>query len=204
VKYTARVDDRTETREGSLIDAINEWRTVRTPFDDSQRREFYRRVQRALHDRQPVVITWDVDFNALENDEGDRQGSFNLTTLQESGGPGRQGGHMTVLEDYEAETEEFGTLAAGVTLDPNDPADAAKLEAAMLDGTKITKLRTKNSWGANRPDREFAPGFPGYHDLWTDYLEGPIDWCPDEDNKTEENCTGESTPLRAVLLPPGY
>ena len=68
---------------------------------------------------------------------------------------------MTVLHDYEAETEEYGVLAAGVTLDPNDPADAAKLEAALLPTTKIKLLRTKNSWGGDRADRAFAPGFPG-------------------------------------------
>ena len=65
------------------------------------------------HDRQPVVITWSVDFNALENQAGERQGSFNLTTLREAGRPGGQGGHMTVLEDYAAKTQEFGLLAAG-------------------------------------------------------------------------------------------
>lgn len=204
VRYTERVGDRTEQRDATVIDAIASWRTVRTPFAESGRRGFLKRVQRALHDRQPVIVTWDVDFNALENTENGREGSFNLQTLQDAGGPGRQGGHMTVLEDYEAETLEFGTLAAGVTLDPTDPGDAAKLEAALLDSTKIKLLRTKNSWGANRPDREFAPGFPGYHDLWMDYLDGPIQWCPGEDDKTEENCTGESVPLRAVLLPPGY
>lgn len=204
VRYTRRANGQTAVADATLLDAISEWNEVRYPFGDSARRDFLRRVQRALHDRQPVVITWDVDFNALENDAGERQGSFNMTTLAESGKPGRQGGHMTVLEDYEAETDEFGLLEAGVTLDPNDPADAAKLEAALLDSTKITKLRIKNSWGANRPDREFAPGFPGYHDLWMDYMNGPIPFCPGEDNPTNETCTGESVPLRNVMLPPGY
>ena len=111
---------------------------------------------------------------------------------------------MTVLEDYEAETVEFGLLEAGKTLDPTDAADAEKLAAALRDDTKITKLRIKNSWGANRPDREFAPGFPGYHDLWMDYMNGPIAFCPNEDDKTGDNCTGESVPLRSVMLPPGY
>ena len=204
VRYTERVAGQTQGREATLLDAIAEWNEVRYPFDEAGRREFLRRVQLALHDRQPVVITWDVDFNALENGAGERQGSFNLQTLQEAGGPGRQGGHMTVLEDYEAETVDFGLLEAGVTLDPNDPTDAAKLEAALLDSTRITKLRIKNSWGAQRPDREFAPGFPGYHDLWMDYMNGPIAFCPGEDNPTPESCTGESVPLRAVMLPPGY
>lgn len=111
---------------------------------------------------------------------------------------------MTVLEDYAAETVAFGLLEAGVTLDPAKPADAAKLEAALLDSTKITLLRTKNSWGSNRPDREFAPGFPGYHDLWMDYLNGPIRFCPDVEDKDDTNCLDETVPLRDVMLPPGY
>ena len=27
-------------------------------------------------------------------------------------------------------------------------------------------------------DRAAAQGFPGYHDLYMDYLNGPITWCP--------------------------
>jgi hypothetical protein len=162
------------------------------------------RVQRALHDGQPVVITWDVDFNALENGAGELAGSFNLQTLEAAGAPGRQGGHMTVLEDYAAETDDFGLLEAGVTLDPEDAQDAEKLEAALLDSTEIKFLRIKNSWGADRPDRQFAPGFPGYHDLYLDYLDGPIPFCPNQEDATNDNCNGESTPLRNVMLPPGY
>jgi hypothetical protein len=204
VSYTKLVNGQTEQVETDLLEAISSWRTVNYPFDSSRRRDFLKRVQRALHDGQPVVITWDVDFNALENDLNGREGSFNMETLENTGKPGRQGGHMTVLEDYEAETVEFGTLKAGDTLDPADPDDARKLEAALLDSTEIKLLRIKNSWGADRPDREFAPGFPGYHDLWMDYMNGPIRFCPGEDDKSEENCTGESTPLRSVMLPPGY
>lgn len=203
VRFTERRSGQTAVRDASLVDAIESWNQIRYPFDSAGRREFLRRVQRALHDRQPVIITWDVDFNALENADGERQGSFNMQTLEESGAPGHQGGHMTVLEDYAAETEQFGLLEAGVTLDPTD--DAAKLSAALLDSTRVTLLRVKNSWGKNRPDREFAPGFPGYHDLWMDYLNGPIRWCPDApEPKTDDSCTGESIPLREVLLPPGY
>jgi hypothetical protein len=205
VRYTESVGGQTRVKDATIVDAIAGWRTARYPFDAAGRRQFLRRVQRALHDRQPVVITWNVDFNALENSANERQGSFNLTTLADNGGPGGQGGHMTVLEDYAAETQQFGLLAAGVTLDPGEPADAARLEAALLDSTKVTLLRVKNSWGAARPDREFAPGFPGYHDLWMDYLNGPIRYCPDvKDTKDDDNCRGETVPLREVMLPPGY
>jgi hypothetical protein len=205
VRYTERVSSQTRPRDATLVDAIDEWNNVRYPFDSSGRRAFLRRVQQALHDRQPVVITWDVDFNALENSDGELQGSFNLETLGAAGAPGRQGGHMTVLEDYAAETDEFGMLEAGVTLNPSSSSDAAKLSAALLDSTRIVLLRVKNSWGSDRPDREFAPGFPGYHDLRMDYMNGPIRWCPDaEEPKSDDNCFGESVPLREVLLPPGY
>jgi hypothetical protein len=204
VQYTENVDGDTQTQDANLLDAIGSWHEVRYPAHPSARRAFLRRVQLALHDRQPVVITWDVDFNALENQAGERQGSFNLQTLQEAGAPGSQGGHMTVLEDYQAQTVEFGLLEAGVTLDGTDPVDAEKLEAALLDSSTIQFLRVKNSWGTMRPDSEFAQGFPGYHDLWMDYLDGPIPFCPDAVDPTNESCDGESIPLWAVLLPPGY
>jgi hypothetical protein len=205
VKYSERKSDGTTVHHSAqLVDAISDWDTARYPSSSSARRTFLQRVQRALHDRQPVVITWDVDFNALENYDEERGGSFNMKTLEDAGGPGRQGGHMTVLEDYAAITDEFGLIEAAKTLDPANEEDAAKLEALLLPSTKITLLRTKNSWGANRPDRQFAPGFPGYHDLWMDYLNGPIKFCPDVDDKTEENCRGETNPLNSVMLPPGY
>lgn len=204
VRYTERVNDQTEVRDTNLVEAITSWEEVRYPFAQSGRRAFLQRVQRALHDGQPVVITWDVDFNALENGAGELAGSFNLQTLEAAGAPGRQGGHMTVLEDYAAETDDFGLLEAGVTLDPENAQDAEKLEAALLDSTEIKFLRIKNSWGADRPDRQFAPGFPGYHDLYLDYLDGPIPFCPNQEDATNDNCNGESTPLRNVMLPPGY
>lgn len=204
VQFTSRRNGQAEIVDTNLVEAISSWQEVSYPFNKSRRRGFLQRVQRALHDRQPVVITWDVDFNALENDLGERQGAFNLQTLEEAGAPGRQGGHMTVLEDYEAETEQFGVLEAATTLDPTDPQDAEKLEAALLDSTQIKFLRIKNSWGTNSPSNEVDPGFAGYHDLWMDYLDGPIPFCPGAEDPSNESCDGESIPLRAVLLPPGY
>src|SRR5690606_37397578 len=67
VRYTRRAGGQPEAVDASLLDAIAGWSEVRYPFGDTARRDFLRRVQLALHDRQPVVITWDVDFNALEN-----------------------------------------------------------------------------------------------------------------------------------------
>lgn len=212
VQYAELVDGEVTYKDTTLDVAIREWRVISYPRSSwqgedelgAERREFQIRVQRALHAAQPVVITWDVDFNAMENRQNELQGSFNLTTLDWSGKPGRQGGHMTVLEDYQAVTEEFGLLKAGDTLDPNDPDDAQKLDALLDPSTSLEFFRIKNSWGALRPDREFAPGFPGYHDLYFDYLDGPISWCPSTEDKTTENCTGTSVPLRNVMVGPGF
>jgi hypothetical protein len=211
VQYTERdTDPDAPTVKNTTLDvAIDDWREAYYPSYGgnvaSQRRSFLVRVQKALHDRQPVVITWDVDFNAMEGLDPETKGSFNLTTLKNAGRPGRQGGHMTVLEDYQAVTEEFGTLAAGVTLDPTDPDDQAKLDAALLPSTQVSFLRIKNSWGALRDDRASAPGFPGYHDLYLDYLNGPIAWCPDAaEPKSSSSCSGKSNPFDNVVLPPGY
>lgn len=185
-----------------LTQAMGEWR--QQYYSSSDQRAFLLRVQRALHDAQPVVITWFVDFNAMENRDNERKGSFNMTTLGEMG-PGRQGGHMTVLEDYQATLEDGTLLAAGKTLDPQDPADKALLDKALSPSTKIQFLRVKNSWGAARPDRAFAPGMPGYHDLYLDYLNGPVKRCAEKNGETDTtNCPYEHTPLQNVVLPPGY
>jgi len=213
VQYTERETDPNvgKVKKTNLLTAMDEWQEDSYPSWgsgaelDQDRRTFQIRVQKALHDRQPVVITWDVDFNAMEGSDPAFRGSFNMTTLKKAGGPGHQGGHMTVLEDYDAVTEQYGELKAGVTLDPSNPDDQAKLEAALLPSTVIKFFRIKNSWGAFRDDRSSAPGFPGYHDLYMDYMNGPITFCPDvESTKTAENCTGTTIPFNAVMLPPGY
>ncbi len=209
VRYTERKTNAKvpTVKDTTLNIALNEWTTVSYPSygGETARRSFQIRVQKALHDAQPVVITWSVDFNAMESYDPVLKGSFNLTTLKNAGKPGRQGGHMTVLEDYEAVTEQFGLLPAGTTLDPSVPNDREKLDAALLPSTEIKFFRIKNSWGALRDDRSSAPGFPGYHDLYMDYLNGPITWCPDvEGAKTAENCKGTSTPFSHVVVPPGY
>lgn len=205
VAYNERKTDpnKATLKNTTLKVAVDEWRTAFYPSSTNERRNFQIRVQKALHDRQPVIITWMVDFNAMEGGTGPMQGSFNLDTLKRSGAAGHQGGHMTVLEDYQAVTKEFGELKAGVTLDP--VADKAKLDAALLPSTTITFWRIKNSWGAFRDDRSSAPGFPGYHDLYQSYLNGPIGWCPDApEPHTSKNCTGSTVPWENVVLPPGY
>ncbi len=205
VWYTDRSSGSTVERKTTLDAALDAWSPSGYPSaGGSARRTFQIRVQRALHDRQPVVMVWNVDFNAMEGGQGELQGSFNMTTLGKAGHPGGQGGHMTVLEDYEATTQQYGVLKAGVTLDPKKPEDKAKLDAALLPSSAIRFLRIKNSWGALNEAATSAPGFPGYHDLYLDYLNGPIAWCPDLEPKDPAKCTALETPWTDVVLPPGY
>ncbi len=83
--------------------AFSEWTTIFYPSGDEARRSALIRLQRAAHANEPVILSWFVDFNALEYDKTNPfYGSFNLATLKTKAQPGRQGGHMVVLEDYEA------------------------------------------------------------------------------------------------------
>ena len=176
-------------REGKFA-----WNELTYPTDATGRRAFWKRVQKALHDGQPVITSWKVDFNALNS-----ASVFSYDELQRRG-PGKQGGHMTVMHDYQAEVPGVGLLKAG------EPATADQMAKALADGTKIQFVRVKNSWGGIRPDRWNAAAIPGYHDLELKYLEGPIKECADgADGHTDTtNCTGSVTPLWDVVLPAGY
>ena len=190
----------------TLDRAIREWREVRYPATAFSRRAMQIRLQRALHDRQPAILNWFVDFNALESEVGlPLSGSFTLAKLDNK--PGRQGGHMVVFEDYEAKLASGDVLKAGVTLDPTKAADATKLSEALRTDTEVSFFRIKNSWGKNRTDRGFAPGFPGYHDLYMDYLNGPVKQCTETENLVplaERGCDYDSTPLQSLIMPSGY
>ena len=105
------------------------------------------------------------------------------------------------------------TLKAVATVFP-DERFAAAFSAQVVGlhvgngldpATEIQFLRIKNSWGGARPDRAFAPGMPGYHDLYLDYLNGPIARCVETDGVTDtSNCPTQTTPLQNMVLPPGY
>jgi len=181
----------------TLADAARDWRQTSYNAND---RQFLIRIQKALHATQPVIVSWFVDFNAMENREGPLRGSFNMKTLGDFG-PGRQGGHMTVFEDYQAKLPDGTVLKAGDTLAGDDP----RLTKALDPRAQIEFFRVKNSWGAARPDRAFAPGMPGYHDLYMDYLNGPVKKCAEKNGQTDTtNCPTSQTPLKYVILPPGY
>jgi hypothetical protein len=202
-RTVSRRTERVDIVQSTVSRAMTDWRTAYYWPED---RATLQRAQRALHARQPAILTWDVDFNAMEsNPTSELRGSFNLATLQSHGAPGSQGGHMVVLEDYEVDTTDYGRLLAGQTLDPTLSDDAAKLAAALRDDSQVRFWRVKNSWGTARPDRGSAPGFPGYHDLYMDYLNGPIAWCPDADRSAPDfKCTQTTVPLQSFVLPPGF
>src|SRR5690606_12624597 len=81
-----------------------------TPAQVEARADLMRRVLTALNDRQPVVMTFMVDFNALDAEDA----TFKLSALEDAGGPGSQGGHMVVLEDYTVtDAPGYGDIGEG-------------------------------------------------------------------------------------------
>jgi hypothetical protein len=193
-----------ETRTGTLSDAIGErdwdlewgrrkglwaWNEHHYPRDPASRREFQIRFQKAMHAKQPVVISWFIDFNA-------QQGSAFRAPPTSTG---RQGGHVTVLEDYQVkDVPGFGVLAAGV-----DESRPEALQAALAPEAKIEFLRTKNSWGElGGPTSDFR----GYLDLYMPYLDGPVTQCTDPPAGTtgERTCVDDHVPLWRAALPPGF
>ena len=181
----------------TLAEAVAQWKYTSYPSSSNVtgRRSFQQRFQRALHDSQPILMSWFVDFKAM-----DREGRF-LKPPETPGTAHDQGGHMTVMEDYEAtDVPGYGTLPAGV-LETRPEALAAALDPAA----KISFIRIKNSWG----DYRSVAGFPdkGYHDLYMEYLDADLKTCTEADPaKPEEpvTCDGSKQALRAVVLPPGY
>lgn len=161
------------------------WRSTNYPADTTGRTNFWKRVFRAMNDGHPVIVSWLVDFNAL-----DANGNFTLAQLTTAGTPGRQGGHLTVAEDYTVDNVPgFGSLGIGML--------SAAQRSAAVNGT-LNFLRIKNSWGTDRPDRA---SHNGYYDLYATYLNGPIAW------KTSEMpmaSTRPQAPLDQAILPPGY
>lgn len=170
------------------------WVEVTYPTSASDRRAFWKRVQRALHDAQPVLTTWDVDFNAFVSDS-----RFSLSGLERLG-PSPVGGHITVMHDYQALVPEIGLLPAGRR------ATAEEMEKALADETKIEFVRVKNSWGGLGSVATERGVLAGYHDLELTYLNGPIQACPKNEvtGVLDMDRCKSTIPLKHVVLPPGY
>jgi hypothetical protein len=178
----------------TLAESMKQWNEASYPYYGSptSKRTYLKRLQRAVHDRQPLIITWFVDFNALDN-----QGRFAAPPTT----PGSQGGHMVVIEDYQInDVPGVGTLKAGELV-----TDPAILNAALSNQAKIEFIRVKNSWGAYRVDRQFVEGFAGYHDLYMAYLDASIKQCNSKDGRTDTtDCPYTRTPFTSVIFPSGY
>jgi hypothetical protein len=191
VKTVVRSGATTTTVDATLADVLPggryAWRAFDYPgtWNASARPAAMRRLLTALNADAPVIISWLVDFNAL-----DSAGAFRLAQLRTAGRPGRQGGHLTVLHDYQVTLPGGRVLAAG---QPASPADRAAAANVMPDF-----LRVKNSWGVSRSDRA---SMQGYYDLDLPYLHGPIAWT-DESNP---NATpAQHAPLNEMILPSGF
>lgn len=175
---------------GTLADVLTggqyAWRGVDYPglWNTSARPAAMRRMLRALNADAPVIVSWLVDFNAL-----DSNGAFRMSQLERAGRPGRQGGHMTVLHDYQVRFENGDVLAAGT------PASAEDRARALTGDVEF--LRVKNSWGVSRSDRASQAG---YYDLYLDYLHGPISWV----NESRPQNPSMQGPLNEMILPPGF
>jgi len=173
--------------DGTLADVVPggryAWRSASYPSSSSGRTDFHRRVMNALNARQPVVISWLVDFNFRSN------GTFQVPTPVPMAG--RQGGHLTILEDYQTTIRQQGqpdrVLRAG------EMASEADQNLAVQYGT-LDFYRIKNSWGQGT-DPSGTGDFAGYYDLYSNYLNGPITWTADN---------AQRIPLSSVVLPPGF
>ena len=113
-------------------------------------------IKQALNDGQPVVIGFQIDFNAV-----DQNGLFNLSTYAAQGA-GTKGAHMVVLSDYTVkDAPNYGTL-------PEGNLSAEKKQAA-IEG-KLEYLVAKNSWGSteSRKDRPWIRD--GYSRISWDFL----------------------------------
>ncbi len=178
-------------------DASSKWRVAGFPAvygedsavsvaNQAQRTALLKRVMRALNDKKPVVMTMMIDFNALDVEDA----TFKKSLVDEVG-PGGQGGHMVVLEDYTVkDVPGIGEIGEGDV--------SPELKAAALLGT-VTKFKAKNSWGKDRPERGLTDGYTSFD---ADYLFGQLAWKNSEDS--DENDVSYYTTLTDFVLPPGY
>lgn len=163
------------------------WNEVSYPSAATGRRDVQRRMQAAMHEGMPVIMSWFVDFAALS------QNRF----LAPPTSPGHQGGHMTVVEDYQiSQVPGFGTLAAGTLV-----TDPKALAAALDPSAKIEFIRIKNSWGLGLAPNEASAEFRGYYDLYAAYLDGSLTKCTEANGEpcgTKSQVAG----VTSFVLPP--
>ncbi len=190
-------------RNISLADAIGEpsssfnflqrkgkyaWNEVSYPTSATSKRDYLARMQKAMHAGMPVIMVWFVDFAGM-----DSQNRF----MAPPATPGRQGGHMTVVEDYQInDVPGFGTLAAGTLI-----TDQKALDAALSPSAKIEFIRIKNSWGSSLAPPNATDDQRGYYDLYMPYLDGPLTRCT-ESNGDKCGIKSKVPGLTGLVLPP--
>ncbi|MFO0547004.1 MAG: C1 family peptidase [Polyangiaceae bacterium] len=164
------------------------WNEQSYPTTAKDRREFFRKMQRSLNVGMPVIMVWYVDFNAL-----DSQNRF----MQPPATPGHQGGHMTVLEDYQvSNVPGYGTLAAGTLVTDNKALEASLDEKATIDFVRI-----KNSWGTSLAPPNASNDLRGYYDIYKKYLDGPLTKCTESNgDKCGTKTTGPG--ITSMVFPP--
>jgi hypothetical protein len=164
------------------------WKEELYPATATERRAFLKRMQRALHDGVPPLLSFTVDFSALQGN------SFAIIPTT----PGRQGGHMVAVSDYQAENVPgFGTLLAGKLEERPEV-----LEAALADEVIIPFIRVKNSWGPTGAGPEFSVS--GHYDLTMKYLNGPIKNCLTATGDMDRNNCKDEVPFGSMIFPAGY
>jgi len=187
----------------SLADAIGEpassfnvlqrkgkyaWNELNYGTTETSRRDVLKKMQKSMHAGMPVIMVWFVDFAAM-----DSKNQF----LAPPTTPGRQGGHMIVVEDYQASNVPgFGTLAAGTLV-----TDQKALDAALSSEAKIDFIRIKNSWGTSLSPNSTGEELRGYHDLYKAYLDGPLTKCT-ESNGDKCGIKSKTAGLTSFVLPP--
>jgi hypothetical protein len=165
------------------------WKEQYYPTSATARRSFQISAQKALHLKLPVIMTWFVDFAAMGSDK---------TFKAPPATPGRQGGHMTVVEDYQiSNVPGYGTLQAGVEV-----TDPKALQAALDPKATIDFIRIKNSWGSDLAPQGAADDFKGFHDLFLPYLNGPLKECTGKDPAKPCTTSRNTSGLLAFVLPP--
>jgi hypothetical protein len=140
-----------------LSEEMPRWREATAPTAAADRRGYVRKVQKALHDGNPVLVVWNVDWESRDRVAG--------TFPKMQPAAKIDGVHMTVLEDYQAAyVPNVGLLPAGVTV-----SDPKILDAALSNQAEATFFRIKNSWG-NTGDPSGTGLYKGYADLYAPYL----------------------------------
>lgn len=164
------------------------WNEVAYPTTAAARRDVQIRMQKAMHAGMPVILSWFVDFNAM-----DSQNRF----MTPPATPGHQGGHMTVVEDYQiTNVPGYGTLEAGKLV-----TDPKILSAALAPAATLEFLRIKNSWGTSLAPPNASSDLRGYYDLYLKYLNADLVKCT-ESNGDKCAIKAKVPGLTALILPP--